>query len=198
MIIEIIGLPGSGKSTVAREISKFRNWQVVSFEGKREILRFFISGLSKNPKVFLLGFFDAIKYAQTVSSFWNCYFVKYAKHQKALSLKSINFVINEGLHQNLFSYSKRKFNKKYVRNFLKRKMMVDMLFLINVDEKVLAERQLERELSRDKRVFSKDEYSNMRLVKEYLLHQGSEIEDFYIVNDNINSILSITELQDKE
>jgi|AntAceMinimDraft_13_1070369.scaffolds.fasta_scaffold04231_6 hypothetical protein len=117
MIVELMGLPGSGKSFFAKELGKESNWTYISFKNKREVFKYFLLGILNNPIFFIAGFWFARKVLTDRYLFWNCYVVKYAKFAAAKRAPTEHAVIDEGAHQNVISYSRFYENTDFIKRY---------------------------------------------------------------------------------
>ncbi|NNM84018.1 AAA family ATPase [Candidatus Parcubacteria bacterium] len=106
MIIELFGLPGSGKTTLARALEKEGKATRVRIVSRWELIRYNLIFIAKHPvrSVVLLGY--VVRYAGSLplfhTKFMNLILHHNAKYEKAHSLSG-RIVIDQGHFQNLLS-----------------------------------------------------------------------------------------------
>src|SRR3989344_4218701 len=100
MIIEFVGLPGSGKSTFAKRLAEHGSWKLVSVSGRAELVFYNV----------LFLFWHPISFVQGISWFWryrglrelwytkfaNLFLVHNAKYMKARRYPRA--IIDQGHH----------------------------------------------------------------------------------------------------
>lgn len=118
MRIELIGLPGSGKSTFAKKLSEDRRYTIVRVRSRTELIWyniiFFIAHPYRSVRLFLLFFPYLLGGKYRYEKFVNLFLVANAKYIKAASIERA--IIDQGHHQILFSLfdeviSEKKFRK---------------------------------------------------------------------------------------
>lgn len=105
MIIELSGLPGSGKSTFAKKLAEESGWVVISVGGRLELLVLNAAFLFAHPVSCFLQLLWLFRY-RGKSEFWyakfmNLFLVHNAKFMKARMYPRA--VIDQGHHQNIIS-----------------------------------------------------------------------------------------------
>lgn len=105
MIIELVGLPGSGKTTFAKRLAERDGWTLVSVRGRGEILFFNLLFFLRHPLVFVRTLLPLIRYCGRrelwYMKFVNLFLVHNAKYMKAARYPRA--VIDQGHHQNVIS-----------------------------------------------------------------------------------------------
>ena len=107
MIVELYGLPGVGKSTLAEALAKHDGIAHVTLTGKWSILSNFLWFFVRFPRTLWRGFCLIRRYDRSRFAFWNFFVVRYATFAAAArrSGKEMVAVIDEGPLQNLLSLS---------------------------------------------------------------------------------------------
>lgn len=136
MIIELYGLPGSGKTTFAKHIKISSEWVNVTLSGKLEIVSNFFIGFILHPIVFTKGFIYWGTRNRSIFYLWNFYFVRYAKYQKACFLNISNkyVLLDEGPLQNIISYPEKKITDVELQKSLYLLPKVNKVIIFAVDE----------------------------------------------------------------
>ncbi|OGZ16967.1 MAG: hypothetical protein A3H76_05070 [Candidatus Lloydbacteria bacterium RIFCSPLOWO2_02_FULL_54_12] len=105
MIIELIGLPGAGKTTFAKHLAEGGEWSLVKVGGKSELLFYNALFLGRHPIVFLRTLFWLFRHIGRrelrYTKFVNLFLVHNAKYMKAG--KYPRAVIDQGHHQNVIA-----------------------------------------------------------------------------------------------
>lgn len=118
MIIELYGLPGSGKTTFARKIVQYPGFTRVVLVTKKEILWYFFLGVVCRPVTFFYGAFLCVKYNATPFHIWNSYCTRYAKYQKACMCQEEYVILDEGPLQCLLALLQNELPEKVVSSHL--------------------------------------------------------------------------------
>ncbi|OGZ34767.1 MAG: hypothetical protein A2174_02380 [Candidatus Portnoybacteria bacterium RBG_13_41_18] len=132
MIIELFGLPGAGKTTLARELAQNYGFVAVKVSGFGELIILNFIFLFENPIKFIAGLYFILTNSKNFYyKVMNCFFQHNAKFQKAKRME--NAVIDQGHFQNLLSVLENavSFGKmeKYAGFFPK----PDKLIVLNVE-----------------------------------------------------------------
>jgi broad-specificity NMP kinase len=139
MIIELYGLPGSGKTTLAETISRARDLPIVRIENRREILLYNFLFLMAHPVKYLVSFGYLVRGSANLKMF-NFKFLSFflnrnAKYQKAQ--ESPSAVIDEGHIQNMISFFEAPVSEKQLRTCLKYAPMPDLLIVLELTREEL-------------------------------------------------------------
>ena len=106
MIIEFFGMPGAGKSTVARELAKDSSFRIIKIRKKTELLllnfKYFTSHPIKFFKLFILVLKNSKNYQEFYYKFMNCFLDYNAKFQKAKKFEKA--ILDQGYFQNIISF----------------------------------------------------------------------------------------------
>lgn len=195
MIIELYGLPCSGKTTLAKEIVKKTDFKIVKIRNKKELFYFNLLFLIKHPiKFFKLLFFVISNSISKPKLFYyklmNCFFDYNAKCQKALRYK--NAILDQGYFQNIVSLFEKPITFTTLRKYKSSLPFVsDQLIIVDTFSDKIEKRIKRRGISRDK--FGK------KYVKKWLkiIKVNHHFFKNNIDNLNINSLV-ISTGQDKE
>ena len=123
MILEFYGLPGSGKSTVARYLKKTRGFKVIKIENKRELFFYNLIFLFKYPVKFFALLYYLLLNGENSKLFYykfmNTFLQHNAKYIKAKSFKrDEKLIIDQGHFQNIISVFKKNVSSAYIENYL--------------------------------------------------------------------------------
>ncbi|MBI5913470.1 hypothetical protein HY839_03475 [Candidatus Azambacteria bacterium] len=177
MIIELYGLPGTGKTTVAKKIEERTDFKIVAIKNKGELVWLNIIFFLKHP----LRSFLMLRYILANSRGWrtfyykfmNCFLLNNAKYQKAAYFK--NALIDQGYFQNIISVFEAPLNAKALKRYTKLFLPSDMLLIFSAPSFVREQRTDQR--GRFSREQFGDEYvtawkgmieKNDALLKEYV------------------------------
>lgn len=136
MIIEFCGLPGTGKTTLARAIASQGKFEIIKIENKKELFWYNFLFFLKQPSKFLRLFF----YIVNNSYSWQIFYYKFmnaflhcnAKYQKALKYE--NALIDQGYFQNLLSIFEKKVSWEQMGKYLSQVCLPDQLFIFQATE----------------------------------------------------------------
>lgn len=136
MIIELYGLPGSGKSTFARRLELEGKGTVVRIASRFELVWRNLLFLFCHPMAFLFGLWHVtanaggsrLWYYKLMNSFLQCN----AKYQKARQYPIA--IVDQGFFQNILSIFERPLNNSEARRFLERFPHPDKLLAFVVPE----------------------------------------------------------------
>lgn len=146
MIIELYGLPGSGKTTFARDFSCFLGCKPVSIKSKKELLYLNVIFLAKHPVLFFKLFWLIIVQSTSWRMFYskcvNVFFYRNAKYEKARRNKTS--LVDESFFQNLLSFFENSLQKEDVVKYINILPKPDMLIMFDIspseNERRLADR----------------------------------------------------------
>ena len=136
MIIELYGLPGSGKTNLTKEIVKKTDFRIIKIYKKTELIFYNFLFLIKHPiKFFTLLFYLILNsknfkgfYSKFMNSFLHCN----AKYQKSLRYSSA--VLDEGYFINIISIFEKEIDSESLKKYLKFLLWPDVLVVFdNVD-----------------------------------------------------------------
>lgn len=142
MIIELYGLPGSGKSTFAKKLAERDNLAIIKIRSKKDLLFYNLIFLLKRPVKFLAGlYFVAVNssgWRMFYYKFMNCFLQYNAKYEK--SLKFSRAILDQGHFQNILSVFEAPISEKKMLFYLKFIPRPDELIIFNVSQDKIAER----------------------------------------------------------
>jgi len=192
MIIELYGLPGSGKTSLAKKIVGETDFEIIKIKSKKELLYFNFLFLVKHPiKFFKLLFFVISNSLSSSKLFYyklmNCFFDYNAKYQKALRCKFS--IIDQGYFQNIISVFNKEISPKFLKKYIKFFILPDKLIILDINKKKrLAMMKKRGYFARDKfgRIYRKKwekiiEY-NDKILKKSLANKNVPV-DYLIVKD---------------
>lgn len=136
MIIELYGLPASGKTTLARKIARNTDFKIVEIKSKPELIYFNFLYLIKHPIKFIITLF----YIILNSPNWNFFYQKFmntflqvnARYQKALRYKLA--IIDQGYFQNIISVFEKEISSKILIRYIKFLLFPDKLIVFNISK----------------------------------------------------------------
>mgnify|MGYP001573417788 CR=1 FL=1 len=146
MIIELVGPPASGKTSLAKILSERLDFPIVKITGKSELLTLASLFASKHP----LFTIKTLSLIVTESRSWpvfrtkvlNTFLHHAAKYEKARKLK--NAIIDEGHVQNFYSIFERPVPPRIFERYLEFIPRVEMLILLATPKEVRGKRADER------------------------------------------------------
>lgn len=142
MIIEFYGLPGSGKTTLAKEIAEKTDFKIIKVSKKAELLFYNLLFLTKHPIKFFATFFylalNSKSFKMFYLKFMNTFLHHNAEYQKALRCKKA--ILDDGYFQNIISVFGKEMNSKSLRKYLKFLLRPDMLIVFNISSDKRSER----------------------------------------------------------
>jgi len=145
MIIELCGLPGSGKTTIAKKIEQETSYKIIKIENKKELLYYNFLFFLKYPVKFFSLFFYVCKNSESWKEFYlklmNTFFHHNAKYQKALRFNRA--IIDQGYFQNFLSVFNKAIDSKLFHKYLKLILHPDKLYIIKINPRE-RENRLER------------------------------------------------------
>lgn len=148
MIIELYGLPGSGKTTAAQKIKELHGLVPVTIGTRRELCSFAVKFAARNPRAFFFTMFYIITNSRNLKmlyyKFMNVLLYRVAKYEKAWETDGYA-LLDEGLFQNILSlFEKPTAEDKLVR-YARILPKPDFLVMFNIDRterlKLLAARK---------------------------------------------------------
>jgi thymidylate kinase len=163
-IIEVCGLPGSGKTTLARKLGA-EGIERVMVVTKIQILRNYFLGFMFHPLLYVRGLCFAVAHTKTLAEFWNFYMYRFARYSKAVRSCSSICLLDEGPLQSVFSYAAVGVSTAKLQELVSLLPASDMTILLSIDE-VVRQRQLEeRKQVRPEHEFRKIKNSEADLLQ---------------------------------
>lgn len=141
MIIEFTGIPGSGKTTMARELAKTEGFEYIKTVGKGEKYRYFFYFAVCHPFRFIClytqTFFQSIKTRSIKLFFYKMRVLTsyIARTSKALAFsKSKTVVLDEGLAHYGLSLFEERVTEAQVTSYLKKFLIADKIIFLETTE----------------------------------------------------------------
>ncbi len=142
MIVELVGLPGSGKTTFARRLTESEGWVLVSIGGPTELLFYNALFLLHHPMKFLCG----LRWLSShrghrqlwYLKFVNLFLVHNAKYMKAGRYSRA--VIDQGHHQNIISLFDTRVTDALLDSYAQSLPKPDLLCFFRADDETRTKR----------------------------------------------------------
>jgi len=192
MIIELYGLPGSGKTTFARKVKEKYGTVRVKVQ-KTEILLYNFLFFILHPIKFILLLSFVLNNMSKENLYFkiiNNFFVINAKYLKARKYKFA--IIDQGYYQNIISVFDEKIDNTLLNKYLTIISRPDVLFVFDVSDK------LRGEYIANRGYFGREEYGGDKQRKwqdiinfnnKIFVNQIEENEKLLVINDeNINDL----------
>jgi len=146
MIIELVGLPGAGKTTFAKQLCEDNTHTLIRIKGRSELCYYNLCFLFAHPIVFFrqLSWLWCYRGKRSLwyRKFTNLFLVHNAKYMKAGRFPRA--VIDQGHHQNLLSLFDEPVSRRTLETYLSLLPKPDMLCFLLVDDELRTKRLLER------------------------------------------------------
>ncbi|HAM88677.1 MAG: hypothetical protein US83_C0003G0083 [Candidatus Falkowbacteria bacterium GW2011_GWC2_38_22] len=134
MFIEIYGLPGSGKTTLAKRLVAEKNYMIIKIRTKYELFWYNFLFLIKHPYRFFLLFFYIIKYSDNWKIFYyklmNAFLHYNAKYQKALKYE--NAIVDQGYFLNAFALFDNPVSEIEIKKYFELVLRPDLLVILDI------------------------------------------------------------------
>lgn len=162
MIIELYGLPASGKSTLANELEENTEAVVVRRLKINCLIIFWraIKFLIHHPIIGFKNLWFIVKNAEYIHDVWNNFFVRYAKYMtaKKLSKQGEIVVLDEGPRQNLLSVPQRPLDQAKVNTILRKLPPTDICVCFDLPTDI-REENIKKRGYRSRPEYSDKQYS---------------------------------------
>lgn len=167
MIVELFGLPASGKTTTAHKLESPFGFKIVKINNKLELLLYNLAFAFLHPIIFSYLFLNLVSNPELFKyKLINIFLYGNAKYQKAKKYE--NAIIDQGLLQNLLS------TPDDVLTYSSMKKMANKLFL--VDKVIILDVSIEDSIERSK---DRGYWTRNRFGSEYLKRwQGCLAENY--------------------
>jgi len=146
MIIELFGLTGAGKSTLARAMAVAGWGEVVKVLTKAELIYYNLLFFLTHPIKFVVLFFYIVGNSQQPGLFYlkfmNTFLLHNAKYQQAKKMKYA--IVDQGFLQNILSVFERELTRQQLKNYLRYLCYPDVLLILEATEEIIASRLAER------------------------------------------------------
>lgn len=146
MIIELFGLPATGKTTLAKKIESGSDFKIVKVKNKGELFWYNVLFFLLHP----IRFFRGLDYMKKNSphgslrryKVLNLFFDTNAKYQKARRCKKA--ILDQGYLQNLLSLYEKKVDEKDMRQYARELLLPDKIIVLDVPFNETLRRAAER------------------------------------------------------
>lgn len=142
MIIELYGLPGSGKTTFARRLRERCGYRLVRLHSPRRVLWYFFRSMFIDPKIFWHGLWFVVRHNPHYLDVWNFFCIRYAKYYvaRACEKRGEKVIFDEGPLQNLLSIPQGVLSDQHYRQYLDHVPEVDKIIAFDVPQAVRRQR----------------------------------------------------------
>jgi len=190
MIIELCGLPGVGKTTLARELERSGQYQIVKLTSRFAIVYYLLKGFLKRPKLYYQGLRWCLRHDMSRYYTWNFFCIRYAKLQKAQEVNKKCAILDEGPLSNLMSYSHHVHDAEDLSYFSGYAKLIDRVVCIAPAE---SDRQAQIQKRDAGKTFARVQTNEMR--EQNILKNMSYIEAVCRQHPKGRVVASLTELE---
>jgi glycosyltransferase involved in cell wall biosynthesis len=146
MIVELVGLPGSGKTTFAKRLAERESWKLITISRSYELFLYNALFLLRHPISFARGLWWLCRY-RGVRELWytkfvNLFLVHNAKYMKAA--RCPRAIIDQGHHQNIISLFDTRVADDTIDEYRRILPKPDLLCFFLADEETREKRLAER------------------------------------------------------
>jgi len=146
MLIELYGLPGSGKTTLARKMAEEQGYEIIKIRKKWELILYNLFFLFKRPIKFIRLFLSVCRNSGSSKLFYyklmNCFLDYNAKYEKALHFEKA--IMDQGHHLNAFALFDLPISKTEMKKFLSLIPKPDRLLVFDISFEESLRRTKER------------------------------------------------------
>lgn len=167
-IVEICGLPGVGKTTIARKLTLDTNIDRVILTKKSRIVTNYCLGFIVRPKTFVYGLYFAMKHADSWFNFWNNHVYRYARYSSALRSKLPICILDEGPHQSIFSYAIDGLTEKEFKHYVEHTPKADLTILLTVSEEKRQQNLNKRRIQQPENINRREMHDNLKSAQAFL------------------------------
>lgn len=163
MIVELFGLPGSGKTTLARKLEAEKGFKIIKINNRKELLYFNFIHFFKYPVGSSVNLFFILKNSPNMKLFYykfmNFFMDINARYEKARFCDKA--VLDQGYFQNILSVFENPITIDLLKIYLKYLPKPDKLIIIDTSPEEALNRTQERGYYARER-FGKDYVENWR------------------------------------
>jgi len=180
MIIELFGLPASGKTTFAGELSKKEGWVIIKIKNRRELVWYNLKFLINNPANFLILFWYALKNMGPTNLIYykmmNFFFDVNARFEKAKQYPKA--VLDQGYFQNILSLFEYVLSERELISYAKIIPKPDEIIILNIPKE-----------ERKERVSVRDHFARKNMPESYIQEWNKNTEKNYMLFvNNVNKL----------
>ena len=161
MLIELYGLPGSGKTTLAKIIAKERGYKIIKIRSKRELFFYNLIFLIDHPYKFFVQLFYLVINSNNLKIFYfklmNTFLDYNAKYQKAKKYE--NAILDQGYFLNVFAVFDEEQTDEKIEKYLSYLLKPDLLIILDVPFFVSLER------AKNRGYFARENFSSEYKIK---------------------------------
>ena len=166
MVIELFGLPGAGKTTLAQAL-KEKGYIIIKVENNFELIFYNILFILLHPYnsfvIFSYIFQSSEDWKRFYPKFTNAFLQCNARYQKSKFFKKA--LVDQGFFQNIITIFEKKINKDKMGRFLRSLPRLDLLIVVEADEDLRKLRLASRGYRHSKSFFEK--YNTPAKVQEW-------------------------------
>lgn len=159
MVIELFGLPGAGKTTLAKKLETEQGFKIVKIRSRWELLYLNLRHFFKNPVSSFMNLFFIIKSSPNLRLFYykfmNFFMDINARYEKAGSCEKA--ILDQGYFQNILSVFEKPINQYQLEKYLRYLPKPDKLIVVDTPPEEI-----------QRRVGERGYYSREKFGKEYV------------------------------
>lgn len=160
MIIELCGLPASGKTTFAKTLCQKSSYTHARVSGVVELVwRSFLYGVL-HPIVAASVFVSILQNGGGTgfyAKFMNSFLHRLARRHKAERMNAA--IIDEGFFQNIVSVFEQERNREYIEQYIKKMPYPDMLIIFDMPDSVRIQRTQSKKTGDRERMLGEAQYA---------------------------------------
>ncbi len=150
MIIELYGLPGSGKTTYAENLAREKGIEIIRIKKKTDLIFFNFLFLFMFPIKFFILFFYVLINSTNIKMFYykfmNTFLHHNAKYIKAVFFRrDTDVIIDQGHFQNIISVFEKNLSQKSLKKYLNFLPKKNNLVIFDIPQNIRFERLSKRD-----------------------------------------------------
>lgn len=146
MLIELYGLPGAGKTTLAKKLVEEKGYVIIKVRKKSELFYYNLIFLFKHPYKFFTMLFFVVKHSNNCKIFYyklmNAFLGYNAKYLKALKYK--NVILDQCYFLNAFALFDARVSETEMKKYFNLILKPDLLLVLDIPFELSLERAKER------------------------------------------------------